>query len=56
MSHWKVGSEYLRQKMTTISGGAPKKKNAQEAHEAIRPTNLATVKPSVGKRCGEKSI
>ena len=56
MSHWDVGKEYLRKRMGLISGGAPKKKNAQEAHEAIRPTHLKTLKLPTALGAAERKL
>ena len=40
VTRWSVTTDYLRKKMAIITIGGKSKKHAQEAHEAIRPTDI----------------
>ena len=48
MKNWKVDKKYLRKNMNIIRVGTAKQKNAQEAHEAIRPTKIS--KKCIGQK------
>lgn len=47
---WSVDNSYIRKNINTLTIGKSKSKdnNAQEAHEAIRPTKLSTLKVPLG--------
>jgi len=40
LTRWSVTTDYFRKKMAIITIGGKSKKHAQEAHEAIRPTDI----------------
>lgn len=54
--NWRVGDEYLRQNMNYIRVGTAKQKNAQEAHEAIRPTKVEKKSIPVTIGVAEKNL
>ena len=49
--HWSVDNSYIRKNINSLVIGENKSKdkNAQEAHEAIRPTKLSTTKVPLGE-------
>ena len=49
MKNWGVQEDYLHKNPASISVGSAKRKNAQEAHEAVRPTKIS-------KRAGDLQI